>query len=109
MFPSNKKSLLKHACNDVHDFLTSKADSFPNQKWYKMTLDLIESRIYNPPVPKTTKTKPKDLIKLHFVNKGMAMINISKKINDKNAKKNLLTQFNQTEQISVVYRLTKTM
>ena len=72
-------------------------------------MDLIESRIYNPPAHKTTKTKPKDLIKLHFVNKGMAMINISKKINDKNAKKNLLTQFNQTEQISVVYRLTKTM
>ena len=45
-----------------------------------MTLDLIESRIYNPPVSKTTKTKPKHLIKLRFVNKGMDVMNISKKI-----------------------------
>ena len=72
-----------------------------------MTLDLIESRIYNPPVSKTTKTKPKNLIKLHFVN--MDMINISKIINDKNVKKSLPTQFNKTEQISTVYTLTKTI
>ena len=59
-----------------------------------MTLDLIESRIYNPPASKTTKTKPKHLIKLYFVNKGMDMINISKITHDKNVKKNLPTQFN---------------
>ena len=74
-----------------------------------MTLDLIESRIYNPPVSKTTKTKPKNLIKLHSVNKGMGMINISKIINDKNVKKSLPTQFNKAEQISTVYTLTKTI
>ena len=72
-----------------------------------MTLDLIESRIYNSPASKTTKIKPKDLIKLHFVNKRMNMIIISKIINDKNVKKNLPTQFNKTEQISTVYTLTK--
>ena len=60
-----------------------------------MTLDLIESIIYNPPASKTTKTKPKNLIKLHFVNKGEGMINISKIRNDKNVKKNS-TQFNKT-------------
>ena len=74
-----------------------------------MTLDLIESRIYNPPASKTTKTKPTNLIKLHFVNKGMDMINISKIINDKNVKKSLATQFDKTEQISTVYTLTKTI
>ena len=46
-----------------------------------MRLDLIESKIYHPPASKTTQTKPKNLIKLHFVNKGMDMINI--KINEK--------------------------
>ena len=74
-----------------------------------MTLGLIESRIYNPPASKTSKTKPKDLIKLHFVNKGMDMISITKIINDKNVKKNLPTQFNKTEQITAVHTLTKTM
>lgn len=37
------------------------------------------------------------------------MINDSKIINDKNFKKNLPIQFNKTEQISIVYTLTKTM
>ena len=56
-----------------------------------MTLDLIGSRIYNPSASKTNKTKSKNLIKLHFVNKGIDMINISKIINDKNMMKNLPT------------------
>ena len=83
---SFKKSFLKHIRNNVYDFLSNKVDSFPNQQWYEMILDLIESRIYNPPASKTTKTKPKNLIKLHFVKKGMHMINISKIINDENVK-----------------------
>ena len=107
---SFKKFFLKHIYNDVYNFLNSKADSFLNQQWYEMTVHLIESRIYNPPVSKTTKTKPKNLIKLHFVNKGMDMINISKVINDKNVKKSVPTQFNKkTVQISTVYTLTKTI
>ena len=100
---SSKKFFLKHICNDVYDFLSSKADWFPNQHWYEMTLDLIKSGIYTPPASKTTKTKPKNFMKLHFVNKGMDMIKISKTINDKNVKKNFPTKFNKTEQISTVY------
>ena len=52
---SFKKSFLKHIFNDVSDFLSSAADSFPNQQWYEMTLDLIESRMYNPPTSKLLK------------------------------------------------------
>ena len=73
-----------------------------------MTLNSIESRIYNPPASKTTNTKPKKIIELHFVDKGMDRIN-SKIINAKNVKKNLPTQFNKTEKISTVYTLTKTI
>ena len=93
---------MKHVCNDVYDFLSSKPETFPNQQWYEMTLDLIESRIYYPPASKTAKTKSKNLIKLHF-------INISKIVNDKNVKKNLPTQFNKTEEISTVYTLIRTI
>ena len=42
-----------------------------------MTLDLIESKICNSPASKSTKNKLKNLTKLHFLNKGMEMINIS--------------------------------
>ena len=48
-------------------------------------------------------------MKLHFVNKAMAMINISKIINNKSVKKNLLTKFGKTEKISAVYTLAKTI
>ena len=65
-----------------------------------MTLELIESCMYNSPVSKTTKTKPKNLIKTQFVIKGMDMINITKIINDKNVKQNLSAQldFNSIKQ-----------
>ena len=61
-------------------------------------MDLLESRIYNPPASKTTKTKPKNLIKLHFVNKDMDMINITKIINDKTVKKNNSSKQNKFQQ-----------
>ena len=44
---SFKKPFFKNVYNDVYDFLSIKADSFPNQQWYKTTLALIECRIYN--------------------------------------------------------------
>ena len=66
---SLKKSFWKYVCYDAYDSLISEADSFPNQQWYEMTLDLIESKIYNPPASKTTKTKPKNSMKLYFCKK----------------------------------------
>ena len=56
-----------------------------------MTFNLIQSSIHNPPESKTSKTKPKNLIKLQFVNKCMNMIDITKILNDKNMKKILPT------------------
>ena len=82
---------MKLVCNDVYDFLNSKVDSFPNQQWYEMTFNLIQSSIHNPPASKTSKTKPKNLIKLQFVSKCMNMIDITKILNDKNMKKILPT------------------
>ena len=55
-----------------------------------MTLHLSESKIYNPPALKTTKTKPKNIIHLHFANKAIDVINISKIVHDKTGKKTYL-------------------
>ena len=104
---SFRKSFSKLVSN-VYNFLSRKAVSFPNQQWYEMAFDLIESRIYNPPASRT-KTKPKNLIKLHFLNKDSDMIDLSRITNDKNVKKNLPTHFNKTEQISTVCTLTETI
>ena len=104
---SFKKSFLRHACNDAYGFLSSKGDSFPDQQWYEITLDLIESRIYNPPASKKAKSKQQNLVYVKtFVNKGMDIVNIRKIINDKNVMKNLPAKFTKTEQISTVYTLT---
>ena len=61
-----------------------------------MTLNLIESRIYDSPVSKANEPKKKKIIKLRFVNKDTDIINISKIINDQNLKKNYLN--NSTKQ-----------
>ena len=63
---SFNKSFLKHVWNYVYDFLSSKADSFPNQLWHKMTPDLIESRIYNPQASKTNENKKQKNNKITF-------------------------------------------
>ena len=106
---SFKKSFLKHISNDIYDFLSNKSDGFPNQQWYEMALDLIESRIYHATAAKKTKKSPKNIIKLKFINKGMDMININKIINDNTIIKTLPSEFNKTEKISTVYTLTKTI
>ena len=65
VFIESFKKFLKHVCNDVYNFISRNVDLFPNQQRYEMTLDLIESRIYNSPASKASKTKPSNLIKLH--------------------------------------------
>ena len=37
-----KKTFLKHICNDVYDFLSSKVDSLLNQQWYGIKFSLIK-------------------------------------------------------------------
>ena len=54
---SFKKPFLKHVCNDVYDFLSSKADSFSKEQWYEMILDLIESRVLTKKFNKVTLRK----------------------------------------------------
>ena len=68
-----------------------------------MTLDIIESKIYNPPASIVTKTKLKNLIKLHFVNKDIDMININKIINDKNVRKTYLHNSAKQNKFNSIY------
>ena len=84
--------LCMHVFMLIHTYVCS-TYSFPKQQWHEMTSDLIESEIDNPPASKTTENKRKILIKLHFVNKGMGMISISKITNEKNVKKTYLHNF----------------
>ena len=77
-------------------FVISLLGSLPNQQWYEMVLYLSESRTHNPLASKITKIKPKNLVKLYFLNKSKDMKNISKTINKKKRIKTSL--HNSTEQ-----------
>ena len=74
-----------------------------------MTSDLSEPRIYNSPASKTIKTIPKNLHEIKLFKQSIGMISISKIINDKNLKKSFPTQFNKTEELSIIYTLNKTI
>ena len=79
VFPSGSLFLNRY----VMMFMISLVGSLPNQQWYEMVLYLSESRTHNPLASKTTKIKPKNLVKLYFLNKSKDMENISKTINNK--------------------------
>ena len=76
--------------------MISLVGSLPNQQWYEMVLYLSESRTDNPLTSKTTKIKPKNFVKLYFLNKPKDMKNISKTINNKKRRKTYL--HNSTKQ-----------
>ena len=77
-------------------FMIFLVGSLPNQQWYEMVLYLSESRTDNPLASKTTKIKPKNFVKLYFLNKPKDMTNISKTINNKKRRKTYL--HNSTKQ-----------
>ena len=106
---SFKKSALKFISSNIYDFIGTKTNNFPNQQWYYMALDLIELRIYRPPISNKTKRIPKNIIRINFINKGMDMVNIGRILNGKNVTDTLPSQFKKTEKISVVYTLSNTI
>ena len=106
---SFKKSELKFIATNIYDYVSNKPQNFPNQQWYDMALDLIESRIYKPVSCVKPKKVPKYMIKIKFVNKGIDMINIGKILNEKTVINALPYQFDKSENISTIYKLNKTI
>ena len=106
---SFKKSALKFISTNIYDFVSNKPNDFPNHQWYNMALDLIESRIYKPFSSGKTKTIPKHMIKINFVNKGIDMINIGKILNEKNVVNTLPSLFDKSDKISTIYKLSNTI
>ena len=73
-----------------------------------MALDIIETKIYNPPPEKTKKELPKYRIKIPFVNKAMDFINLAKLLRSNELASNMPPVMQPEDIPMVVYSLSKT-
>ena len=84
---SMPKKELKSLVAYINDFvLGDERENFPS--WFKMTLDMIETKIYKLP-PKPEKKLPKYRISIPFVNKAMDFINLPQIIRSKNMQRKI--------------------
>ena len=75
--------------------------------WFKMTLDVIETKIYKPPPEKSKKKLPKYRINICFVNKAMDFINLPQIIRSKISKENMPNILTDDDIPMVVYSLSQ--
>ena len=73
--------------------------------WYKMALDIIETRIYRPPPEKKKKKIPKYKISIPFVNKAMDFINLAKLLRSADSLSNIPPVMKESDIPMVVFSL----
>ena len=102
----NKKSLKKTA-SQIGDFLSEAEEDFIYFTWYKMALDIIETKLYHPPEPPKSKSIPKYKLNIGFVNKGLEFINLPKILRSETVKGNSPHLMEETDVPMVVYSLSQ--
>ena len=107
---SLKKSTLRKAAECINDYLRRQGDKFPFLPWYLSALDIIENKIFKPPVLKTKRKSPDSIIPIHFHNKGIEFINLSKIISSPQSKLAFPNSLSDKRiKPMVVYNLTSTI
>ena len=86
-----------------HAILNEEHDA--HSAWFKMILDIIETKLYKPPISKTTKRNPKYRISIPFVNKALDFINLPQIIRSKHSKKSIPPNASDEDIHMVVYSL----
>ena len=102
----NKKSL-KETAIQINNFLSETDEDFIYFTWYKMALDIIETKLYNPPEPPKSKSIPKYKLNIAFVNKGLDFINLPKILRSDTVKGNSPHLMEETDVPMVVYSLSQ--
>ena len=75
--------------------------------WYKMALDIIETRIYKPPPTKPKRKVPKYRISIPFLNKAMDFINLPQIIRSNAAKESMPSILSDDDIPMIVYSLSQ--
>ena len=104
----NKKNL-KETAFQINEFLSSTDDDFIYFQWYKLALDIIESKLYKPPKPMKKKSIPKYKLNIEFVSKALNFINLPQILRSTNVKENSPILMEETDVPMVVYSLSQTI
>ena len=97
----NKTNLKKTAV--LLNELINKGNNVKLQ-WTLAALDIIESKIYKPPINKPKRKPPSNICKIHFDNKGIEYINVSRIFHEQSVKSALPNHIN-FDTPTVVYNL----
>ena len=73
----------------------------------RVALDLIETKLYKPPVPKKAKSIPKYKLNIPFVNKALDFINLPQILRNSDVKANSPNLMDESDVPMVVYSLTQ--
>ena len=97
---------LKPLATDINNLILDD-DIEAHSIWFKMILDIIETKLYKVPPPKPTKKIPKFRISLPFINKALDFINLPQLIRSKHSKENMPPSLSDNDIPMVVYSLSQ--
>ena len=103
----NKKNL-KQTSILLNEALNEPNNSIYSQ-WYKMSLDIIDSKLFKPPCTAKKKAYPKNICKIMFDSKAIELINLPRIFNDSTVKEVIPNLPSKFEIPTVVYTLTETI
>ena len=103
---SMKKSHLKSFADILYDEIAKSTFNQNYLQWHLTAIDIIESKIYKPPV-KFKRKAPSNICKIVFENKGIEMINLSRIFHDKVVINAMPSFIKDLEQPTVVYELSE--
>ena len=87
---SMKKSYLKITYQLLSTKLCESPPNFIFSIYYHQVIDLIESKIYKPLIPKSRKKPPKSVCSIFFENKGVEFTNVARILRDPDIVKSFL-------------------
>ena len=103
---SMKKSHLKSVALQLNDFLSGVSQNFMFYQWYRLALDIIETKVYKTPKIKSSRSVPKHKLSILFVNKAMDFINLPQILRSKNVSENAPHLMEDDDVPMVVFSLT---
>ena len=103
---SMRKCNLKKIAMQLNDILSCVDSDFFYFQWFRMALDIIETKMYKLPKAKKVQTMPKHKMCIPFVNKALEFINLPNILRSKEVMKNTPHLMEVEDIPMVVYSLT---
>ena len=105
LLTSMRKSHLKKIALQLNEFLSNVSCDFLYFQWYRMALDIIETKLYILPKSKKVKSIPKNKMCIPFMNKALDFINLPKILRSSDVLKNTPHVLELEDMPMVIYSL----